>query len=95
MALDTKETVLRARKNGVVIPAFNIPHLPMLKAVVEAIRDEDSVAMIEVARVEWEKFSAQSLEAVAEEYRKYADEKRSMLHLDHVPVIDEDYKKVD
>lgn len=95
MALDTKETVLRARKNGVVIPAFNIPHLPMLKAVVEAIRDEDSVAMIEVARVEWEKFSAQSLEAVAEEYRKYADEKRTMLHLDHVPVIDEDYKKVD
>lgn len=95
MALDTKETVLRARKNGVVIPAFNIPHLPMLKAVVEAIRDEDSIAMIEVARVEWEKFSAQSLEAVAEEYRKYADEKRTMLHLDHVPVIDEDYKKVD
>ena len=95
MALDTKETVLRARKNGVVIPAFNIPHLPMLKAVVEAIRDEDSVAMIEVARVEWEKFSAQSLEAVAEEYRKYADEKRTMLHLDHVPVIDEDYKKGD
>ena len=95
MALDTKETVLRARKNGVVIPAFNIPHLPMLKAVVEAIRDEDSVAMIEVARVEWEKFSAQSLEAVAEEYRKYADEKRTMLHLDHVPVVDEDYKKVD
>ena len=95
MALDTKETVLRARKNGVVIPAFNIPHLLMLKAVVEAIRDEDSIAMIEVARVEWEKFSAQSLEAVAEEYRKYADEKRTMLHLDHVPVIDEDYKKVD
>ena len=95
MAIDTKETALRARKNGVAILAFNIPLLPMFKALVAAIKDENPVAMIEMARVEWGKFCSQSLEAVAEEYRKYADGTRTMLNLDHVPVIDEDYKKVD
>lgn len=95
MALNTKETMLLARQHEVVIPAFNIPHLPMLKPIVQAIVDENSVAMIEVARVEWEKFCSQSLEAVAGEYRKYADTKHTMLHLDHVPVVDEDYKSVD
>ena len=95
MAINTKETMLLARQHETVIPAFNVPHLPMLKPIVQAIVDENSVAMIEVARVEWEKFCSQSLEAVAEEYKKYADTKHTMLHLDHVPVVDEDYKAVD
>lgn len=95
MAIETKDAVTRARKHGTALPAFNVPHIPMLKPIVEAIRDEDSVAMIEVARVEWEKFSAQSLEAIAEEYKKYGDGAHTVLHLDHVPVIDEDMKEVD
>ena len=93
--MDARETVKLARENNIVIPAFNIPHIPMLKAVVKAIVDENSVAMIQVARVEWEKFKAGSLENVAEEYSKYCNPEFTMLHLDHVPVIDEDLLSVD
>lgn len=93
--IEAKEAVRRAREKGTVIPAFNIPYLPMVKPTVEAIVDNNSVAMIQVARVEWEKFGSKSLEAVAEEYRKYADPEHTLLHLDHVPVIDEDLVEVD
>jgi ketose-bisphosphate aldolase len=93
--LDTKKTVQRAWEKGIVIPAFNVPYLPMVKPIVEAVVKENSVAMVQVARVEWEKFSSGSLEDVAEEYRKYADDEHTMLHLDHVPVIDEDLAEVD
>lgn len=65
------------------------------KAVAQAIIDEKTVAMLQVARLEWEKFESRSLEAVAEEYFKYYDPKYTLLHLDHVPVIDEDQKRVD
>ena len=90
-----RDVVKEARAKKTVIPAFNIPHLPMLKAVADAIVDEDSIAMIQVARLEWEKFESRSLEAVAEEYAKYAKGDHTFLHLDHVPVIDEDGKLVD
>lgn len=93
--MDAKITVRNALENGLVVPAFNIPYPPMLKAVAEAVRDEDSVAMIHVARLEWEKFEAVSLENIAEEYAKYAVPGHTLLHLDHVPVIDEDHLKVD
>ncbi len=93
--MDTKDAISRARENKTVIPAFNIPYLPMLKAVAQAIVDENTVAMIHVARLEWEKFQAESLEAVAEEYAKYANPDYTLLHLDHVPVIDEDMLRVD
>ena len=93
--MDARTTVRRALENGLVIPAFNIPYPPMLKAVAEAVRDEDSVAMIHVARLEWEKFEAVSLEHIAEEYAKYAVPGHTLLHLDHVPVIDEDHLEVD
>ena len=55
--------------------------------------DENSVAMIQVARLEWEKFESESLERVAEEYEKYKKEGHTLLHLDHVPVIDEDHSR--
>ena len=93
--MDTRIIVRKALENGLVIPAFNIPHPPMLKAIVQAIVDENSVAMIQVARLEWEKFESQSLEYIAEEYAKYAVEGHTLLHLDHVPVIDEDHLEVD
>ena len=93
--MDARTTVRKALENGLVVPAFNIPYPPMLKAVAEAIRDEDSVAMIHVARLEWEKFEAVSLENIAEEYAKYAMPGHTLLHLDHVPVIDEDHLEVD
>ena len=92
--MNARETVLKARQLNKCIPAFNIPHLPMLKPIAEAIRDENSVAMIQVARVEWEKMHSESLERVAEEYAKYKNA-HTLLHLDHIPVIDEDYQQVD
>jgi fructose/tagatose bisphosphate aldolase len=43
-----------------------------------------------VARLEWMKFESKSLEAVSAEYRKLKDKNHTRLHLDHVPVADED-----
>jgi len=93
--MNTREAVDLAREKQSVIPAFNIPYLTMVKPIVQAIVDENSVAMVQVARVEWEKFGAVSIEAVAEEYAKYANPEHTMLHMDHIPVIDEDHIKVD
>jgi len=93
--LQAKDVVRRALDHHTVIPAFNIPYLPMVKPVVQAVVDNNSLAMIQVARVEWEKFGSVSLEAVAEEYFKYKNDRHTLLHLDHTPVIDEDMKQVD
>ena len=93
--MNAKETVLNARQNKTVIPAFNIPYLPMVEPIANAVADEKIPAIIHVARVEWEKFSAQSLEDVAREYRKHEKSGYTLLGLDHVPVIDEDNCKVD
>jgi len=77
------------------VPGFNIPYLPMLEPTVWALRDTTSFGLILVARLEWVKFEARSLEAVAEEYRRVGDPRYTRLHLDHVPVIDEDNQRVD
>jgi fructose-bisphosphate aldolase class II len=93
--VNTKEIMQRAFEKSLVIPAFNMPHLPMVEPVAQAIADENAVAMIQVARLEWEKFKSESLEAVAREYGKYTKPGHTLLHLDHVPVIDEDHLEVD
>ncbi len=89
------QAMQKATELKTIIPAFNIPYLPMVEPVVQAIRDENAIAMIQVARLEWEKFSSKSLEAVAIEYEKYAIAGNTLLHLDHVPVVDEDQLEVD
>ena len=93
--MNAKDTVRKALEHGLVVPAFNVPYIPMMKPIVQAVADENSVAMIQVARLEWEKFEARSLEAIAEEYHRLAVEGHTLLHLDHVPVIDEDHLEVD
>ena len=93
--LDTGRIMAAALRAGVVIPAFNIPYLPMLEPVVRAVVDQDAFALVEVARLEWIKFQAGSLAAVAEEFAKWAQPDHVRLHLDHVPVIDEDNLPVD
>lgn len=93
--MNAKEAVRLALAHKTIIPAFNIPYLPMVKPVAQAIVDENSIAMVQVARLEWEKFESQSPEAVAEEYFKHCKEGYTLLHLDHVPAIDEDNKIVD
>lgn len=92
---DTKQIMANARAKGVVIPAFNIPYLPMMEPVVQALVETSASGLIEVARLEWTKFEAQSLEAVYTEYQKYKHERCTRLHLDHIPVIDEDGLSVD
>ena len=53
--LNTKQIIDIAWKNGFVIPAFNIPYLPMVKPIIEAVKDENSFALIQVARIEWKR----------------------------------------
>ena len=91
----TDECMRNAWRAGLVIPAFNIPYLPMMEAVVRALRDTKCFGMVTVARLEWIKFGAQSMEAVYGEYERVKDERYVRLHLDHVPVIDEDGLRVD
>ena len=67
----------------------------MTEPIIRAVRDQDSFALVEVSRIDWVKFGAKSPAAVAAEYKKHDDPRYVRLHLDHVPVIDEDQKKVD
>jgi len=93
--LGTGKIINRAWKSGVVVPGFNIPYLPMMEPVVRALRDCNSFGLVMVARLEWEKFESGSLRAIRDEYEKVKDEAHTRLHLDHVPVIDEDNLRVD
>jgi len=90
-----KEIMVRAMKKKIVIPAFNVAHLPMTEPMINALKKTHTFALIEVSRPDYDKFGAKSLEAVEEEYRKYEDRNFVRLHQDHVPAVDEDGKVVD
>jgi len=92
---DLKLIVQNALQAGVAIPAFNVPYLPMIEPVVRAVVDQNSFAMIETARLEWFKFEAGGPEAVAQEFSRWQNPDHVSLHLDHIPVIDEDGQHVD
>jgi len=92
---DIARIMRSAYDKHIIIPAFNMPHLPMMEPVVQALRETRSFGLIAVARLEWMKFSAQSVAAVAAEYERVGDASVTRLHLDHVPVIDEDHLLVD
>ena len=85
----------RACEAKTAIPGFNIPYLPMMAPVVRALRDTNCFGLIMVARLEWTKFQAGGPAAIHEEYQRMKDERFTRLHLDHVPVIDEDHLEVD
>lgn len=91
----TSQIMQTAFEKGILVPAFNVPYLPMIKPIIEALRDENTFGLVEVARLEWEKFQSKGYKEVYEEYSKYQDERVSRIHLDHVPVIDEDFFEVD
>ncbi|MBI2425508.1 MAG: class II fructose-bisphosphate aldolase [Candidatus Hydrogenedentes bacterium] len=95
METTSKQLIDRARAGGLAIPAFNIPYLPMMQPVIQAIVDADAVAFIESARLEWYKFEAKGPGPIATEFKKYAGANHVRLHLDHVPVVDEDDIYVD
>jgi ketose-bisphosphate aldolase len=71
-----------------------MPYLPVMEPVIRALVDQDCFGLIAVARPDWTKFQARSLSAVAKEYARWQQPKHTRLHLDHVPVIDEDHLPV-
>jgi fructose-bisphosphate aldolase class II len=91
----TAEFMNNAMQAGLTVPAFNVPYLPMVQPVIRAVVDQDSFALIAVARLEWIKFEAQGPAAVMEEFQKWDAPDYVRIHLDHVPVIDEDNLEVD
>ncbi len=92
---ELKLIVQNASKAGLALPAFNVPYLPMLEPVVRAVVDQNSFALIETARLEWFKFEAGGPEEVAREFFRWQNPQHVRLHLDHVPVIDEDGQRID
>jgi ketose-bisphosphate aldolase len=93
--LSTREILNNARREGTVIPGFNIPYLPMMEPVIAALKDTCTFGLIMVARLEWVKFKSGSMKMVRDEYEKLKDPKYTRLHLDHIPVIDEDNNLID
>ena len=89
------EIVARARELGLAILAFNVPYLPMVEPVVRAVVDQDCFALVATARLEWHKFESQGPAAVMVEYARWRRPGYVGIHLDHVPVIDEDGQPVD
>src|SRR5512142_1866910 len=89
------EAIRRAYQAGIAIPSFNVPYLPMIEPVVRAVVDQDTFALVAVARLEWTKFEARSPAAVMAEFRRREVPNNVRIHLDHVPVIDEDGQRVD
>ena len=88
--LKSAEIVGVAYRLKTVVPGFNIPYLPMMEPVVRALTDTKTFGMIMVARLEWTKFKSGGVRQISEEYRRVCNESYTRLHLDHVPVIDED-----
>ncbi len=84
-----------AYEHQVLVPAFNVAYLPMVEAIMEALRETETFALLEVSRPDITRFGAKSLQAVKEEYERYGDLAFSRLHEDHVPVIDEEGERVD
>jgi ketose-bisphosphate aldolase len=91
----SRELVRRAWEIGTAIPSFNVPYLPMMEPVIRALRDTETMGQVSVARVEWTRFGAGGPTAIFAEYQRVKDERFVRLHLDHVPVIDEDNERVD
>lgn len=91
----SRDIVRRAWERGTAIPSFNVPHLPMMEPIIRALRDTSTMGQVSVARVEWTRFSAGGPRAIFEQYQQVKDSQFVRLHLDHVPVIDEDNELVD
>ncbi|MFQ6066386.1 MAG: class II fructose-bisphosphate aldolase, partial [bacterium] len=89
------EILRNACQKRILIPAFNVAYIPMVRPIVDTLKATSTFGLVEVARPDVEKFGAESFQRVAEEYYSLADRRFSRLHLDHIPVIDEDGRRVD
>ena len=93
--LTTDDIIARAAQAAWVVPAFNVPYLPMVEPVIQAVVDADCLALVETARLEWIKFESRGPAAVMDEFRRWYAPDHVRIHLDHVPVIDEEGLAVD
>ncbi len=93
--MQPEKAISAAHKAHVLVPAFNIAYLPMVQPVADAVEELDICAMIEVALPDVARFQAKSFGAVAELFYALKNRRRLSLHLDHVPVIDEEGKRVE
>jgi len=91
----SREIVRRAWEAQTAIPSFNVPHLPMMEPIIRALRDTETLGQVSVARVEWKRFGSGGIRPIFEEYQRVKDERTVRLHLDHIPVIDEEDERVD
>jgi ketose-bisphosphate aldolase len=89
------DIICEAFKARILVPAFNIAYIPIVKPAVAILRELECFGLLEVSLPDIKKFGAQSLSAVQREYKEYEDKAYTRLHLDHVPVIDEDGDLVD
>jgi len=90
-----RQIVREAHNEHILVPAFNAAHLTMIEPICKELAALDTFGLVEVSRPDIERWGAQSIEAVATEYRKWAHPRHTALHLDHVPVIDEEGHEVD
>jgi fructose-bisphosphate aldolase class II len=67
----------------------------MVEPIIQAVVDQDVFALIETARPEWANDPVRGMTAVKREFDRCRDPAHVRLHLDHVPVIDESYQRVD
>lgn len=93
--LTNQQLIQNAWRLGLVVPAFNIPYLPMMEPVIQAVVDQQAFALIATARVEWKRFESRGLAQVKAEFDRWARPEHVRLHLDHIPVIDEEDCQVD
>jgi len=84
-----------AHSEHVLIPAFNAAYLAMIEPICRGLVELDCFGLVEVSRPDIERWGAKSIDAVAAEYRNWANPRHTGLHLDHVPVIDEEGHEVD
>lgn len=89
------EIMKQAYQHGMLIPAFNVAYVPMIEPIIESLKKHRTFGLVEVARPDVEKFGAVNFQKVAERYYLLEERMFTRLHLDHVPVIDEDGKQVD
>jgi ketose-bisphosphate aldolase len=93
--LSSGNIIREAWRQKIVIPGFNIPYIPMMEPVIRALADTGTFGFIMVARLEWIKFRSGSMRDIRNEYERLKDYRFTRLHLDHVPVIDEDDLRTD
>lgn len=93
--IKVQDLVKKAWQTGCVIPNISAPYLPMIDPLIKAAIAQRAHMIVSVARVEWIKFGSQSMAAVKEEFDRCKPPSYVHLHLDHVPVIDEDHQQID